>query len=366
MAAPSLPIVPRYLLRQFLPLFGACLVLFLGVLLMNQFLRLFTLAMMKGIPVYWILSCFARLLPSFATLAVPMAFLVAVMLTLGQLSTTGELIALRAAGFSFREITRPFFWTALALTSLLLLVNHKIGPEGYRSFRKAVESASSKMARVDLRPRSFTMLGPWRLFARDYSETTGRLEGVYLVKPGDRSSIRVNAEHGSLKLDPGRGVDLELLDGELQLPNEDPAKFTSGRFDRYRVHLPLSGAPAVARELDIQELNTRALGRRIADPETKPDRRREYRVEAALRSASAFSPFVFFWLAAPLGLGLKRRARGGDFITSLGVLFAFYGLLVVGVSLGRRHDLLAPLAPWLADGAGLCAGAWLTRRAAKL
>lgn len=366
MAAPSLPIVPRYLLRQFLPLFGACLALFLGVLLMNQFLRLFSLAMMKGIPAYWILSCFARLLPSFATLAVPMAYLVAVMLTLGQLSHTGELIALRSAGFSFREITRPFFWAGAALTALLLLVNHKTGPEGFRSFRKAVSAASQKMARLDLRPRSFTVLGPWRLYARDYQETTGRLEGVYLVKPGERSAVRVNAEHGTLKLDPGRGVDLELLDGELQLPNEDPARFTSGRFDRYRVHLPLGGGPEVPRDLDIQELNTAGLRRRIADPETKPDRRREYRVEAALRSASAFSPFVFFWVAAPLGLGLKRRARGGDFAASLGVLFVFYGLLVLGVSLGRRHDLLAPVAPWLADAAGLCAGAWLTRRAVKL
>ncbi len=366
MAAPSLPIVPRYLLRQFLPMFGACLVLFLGVLLMNQFLRLFTLAMMKGIPAYWILSCFARLLPSFATLAVPMAFLVSVMLVLGQLSTTGELMALRAAGFSFRDITRPFFWAAVLLTGLLLLINHKTGPEGYRSFRKAVEGASSKMARLDLRPRSFTTLGPWRLFARDYHETTGRLEGVYLVKPGDRTSIRVNAENGTLTLDPGRGIDLELLDGELQLPNEDPAKFTSGSFARYRVHLPLAGGPAVSRELDIQEMNTPSLRRRIADPETKADRRREYRVEAALRSASAFSPFVFFWLAAPLGLGLKSRSRGGNFVASLGVLFAFYGLLVVGVSFGRRHDALAPLAPWLADVAGFAAGAWLTRRAAKL
>ncbi|MDX6770809.1 MAG: LptF/LptG family permease [Elusimicrobiota bacterium] len=366
MSLPTMPLVPRYLLRQFAPLFGACLALFLGVLLMNQFLRLFTLAMMKGIPVWWILSCFARLLPSFATLAVPMAFLVAVMLTLGHLSSTGELIALRAAGFSFREITRPFFWAALALSVLLLLVNHKTGPEGFRSFRKAVETASSKMARLDLRPRSFTVIGPWRLYARDYAESTGRLEGVYLVKPGDRSAVRVSAEHGSLVLDPGRGISLELLDGELQLPNDEPSKFTSGRFDRYRVHIPLSGGQAAARDLDIQELNTARLRERSADDKTPPDRRREYRVEAALRSASAFSPLVFFWIAAPLGLGLKRSARGGDFAASLGVLFVFYGLLVVGVSAGRRHDLLAPLAPWLADAAGLCAGAWLSRRAARL
>jgi lipopolysaccharide export system permease protein len=366
MSAPSFPLVPRYLLRLFFPLFGACLALFLGVLLMNQFLRLFSLAMMKGIPVWWILDCFARLLPSFATMAVPMAFLVSTMLTLGQLNSSGELMALRSAGFSFRDITRPFFWTGALLMALLLYINHKAGPDGFRSFRARLTNASQQMARVDLRPRSFTPLGPWRLYARDYEERTGRLAGVYLVKPGEAAGVRVSAEQGSLRLDPGRGLDLELFDGELQLPNEDPKRFTSGRFERYRVHMPLAGAPPPPRDLDIQEMSTPRLRERIDDPNTSADRRREYRVETALRSASAVSPFVFFWIAAPLGLGLKRRARGGDFAASLAVLFAFYGLLVVGVSTGRRSDALAPVAPWLADAVLLGVGAWLTRKAARL
>ncbi|MDE2144084.1 MAG: LptF/LptG family permease, partial [Elusimicrobia bacterium] len=108
-----MPILPRYVLRQFLPTFGAGLVLFFSVLLMNQFLRLFTLAVMKGLPPAWILACFARLLPSFASLTVPMAYLVATMITLGALTDSGEVMALRSAGFAYDEIVRPFFWTAV-------------------------------------------------------------------------------------------------------------------------------------------------------------------------------------------------------------------------------------------------------------
>src|SRR5437870_2995312 len=147
-----MPILPRYILRQFLPTFGAGLALFLGVLLMNQFLRLFTLAVMKGLPAWWILSCFARLLPSFASLAVPMAFLVSSMVTLGGLTDTGEVMALRAAGFSFYEIARPFLWLAVVLSVLLLGINHKFGPEGFHSFRKRTSEAAQKMAKIDLRP----------------------------------------------------------------------------------------------------------------------------------------------------------------------------------------------------------------------
>ena len=359
-----MPILPRYILRQFLPTFGAGLSLFLGVLLMNQFLRLFTLAVMKGLPLGWILSCFARLLPSFASMAVPMAFLVATMVTLGQLADAGETMALRAAGFSYYEIVKPFLWTALVLSALLLLINHKVGPDGFRSFRKRTSEAGQKMAKIELRPRVFTPLGPWRLYAREADNLTGRLEGVYLVKPNRFEPMRINAERGKLTLDPGAGVDLELEDGQLQLPNTaDPERFTSGRFERYNVFLPMMES-AAPREPDMQEIPTRLLRERMADAATEVEKRLEYAVEIAARSAGALSPFIFFWVAAPLGLGLKRRARGANFAVSLGLMFAYYGLLVVGISLGRRHAALAPVAPWLGDAIGLVVGAWLTRRAA--
>ncbi|MBI3289327.1 MAG: LptF/LptG family permease [Elusimicrobia bacterium] len=358
-----MPILPRYLLRQFFPVFGACIALFLGVLMMNQFLRLFSLAMMKGIPAWWILSCFVRLLPSLASLAVPMAFLVATMVTLGQLAETGEVMALRASGFSFSEITRPFLWLALALSAAMLLINHKMGPEGFHSFKKRTSEAAQKVARVELRPRSFAPLGPWRLYARDSDPLSGRLEGVYLVKPGQSQGIRINAESGTLTTEPERGISLELVDGQLQLPSDDPERFTTGRFARYRVFVPLSAA-AAPRELDMQEMNTARLRERASLAQTPRERRLEYRVESTLRTVGALSPFVFFWIGAPLGLGLKRRARGADFATSLLVMFAFYGLMVVGVSVGRRHEALASVAPWLGSAVGLITGAWLSRRAA--
>lgn len=359
-----MPILPRYVLRQFVPIFGACVALFLGVLMMNQFLRLFSLAMMKGIPVWWILACFARLLPSLAALAVPMSFLVAAMVVLGHLSDSGEITALRASGFSYGQITRPLLWASLVLSLLLLGINHKLGPDGYHSFKKRTSEAAQKLARVELRPRSFTALGPWRLYARSSDAKTGELEGVYLVKPGQKQGMRINAEKGRLASDPGRGVTLELLDGQLQLPSNEPERFTSGRFDRYSVFVPLTLPAALPRELDMQEMSTSKLRARAADPALAKDKRLEYRVEAAVRTVGALSPFVFFWVGVPLGM-IKRRARGSDFAAGLGVMFLFYGLLVVGVSLGRRHESLASIAPWLCDATGLIAGFFLTRKAAS-
>ena len=356
-------ILQRYFLRLFAPVFGLCLAVFTGVLVMNQFLKLFNLAVMKGISLFWIAACFARLLPYFLSLALPMAFLVATLVTLGQLSENGEVTALRASGFSFSEMTRPFLLVAVGLTGLLLAINHKYAPEGFHSFRKQYLHAAQQIARVDLTPGSFMRLGPWKLYARQADQASGRLEGVYLVRaePG-HASVRVNARAGRLRLDAGRGVALELEDGELLLPNADPRRYTAGRFARYRVSVPLA-APLGAREQDIPEINSAGLKARREDPATTPQHRVEYAVEFAVRSAAAFSPFVFFWIAAPLGLSFTKHSRGAGFAASLAILLLFYGLLAFGIGLGRRQESLASFAPWAADAACLALGVWLTRRA---
>jgi len=363
-AAP-LRILPGYLLRIFLPIFLLCIGVFTGVLLMKDFLKLFNMALLKGISPFWIAGCFARLLPYFLCLALPMAFLVATLLTLGQLSEHGEVMALRASGFSFLELTWPFLSLALGFSGLLLYLNHKAAPEGFHSFRKQYSIAAQQVSRVDLEPGKFMRLGPWKLYARKAEPDTGRLEGVYLVRSEPKkSSLRVSARSGLFIVEEGRALNLQLFDGTLQMPNiQEPEKFTAGRFARYRLRVPVTGPVENQRDLDIPEIDSQGLRERLAAPETTAQHRNEYAVELSLRSATALAPFVFFWIAAPLGLRLTRHSRGMGFALSLLVLMTYYGLIAVGIGVGRRQNRLASSAPWLANAAGLALGAVLTRRA---
>ncbi|MBI4375800.1 MAG: LptF/LptG family permease [Elusimicrobia bacterium] len=370
-----MPILPRYFLRQFLPIFFLCLLLFAGVLLMNHFLKLFNLALMRGISPLWIAGCFARLMPFILSLALPMAYLVAVMLSLGQLAERGEIMALRASGFSFAEMTWPLLAVGALLSGLLLYLNHKASPEGFHSFRKQQALAAQKIMRLDLEPSSMIELGPWKLSAAEVKKDTGELAGVYLLRqktgdknpqgPGnDQRSLRITAARGRLSLDKGRQIQLELEDGQIQIPNPDPLKFSAGTFRRYRVSIPLVPTGPLQRNPDIQELTTAQLRGRIASPQTEPQHRVEYRVEAAVRSAAALSTFIFFWIGAPLGVQMGRHSRSLGFVISLLVLFGFYALIALGIGVGRRYEPLSDIAPWAPDAAGMIAGLWLTARAA--
>ena len=349
-------ILTRYLLRTYLPTFLLALGVFLFVLLMQYFLRLFNLALIKGISFFWILGCFARLLPYFLSLALPMAFLVALLMTLGGLCESGEVMAMRASGFSFNEILAPFFLLALSLSGLLLYINHKASPEGFQSFRNAYSQASERVARVRLEPRTFFPLGDWRFYAEEVGPN-GEVSGVRLVKlRGQYQRLRIWAKDGRAIIEPGRGVSLELRSGSLQWPNDLPDSLTTASFGTYRLFVPFVDYKKVHRDPDLQELNTRSLREILRKGVLEPARQREYATEAALRSAGAVAPFALFWIACPLGLRLERRSRALGFAFSLLTMFAFYGLLALGVGLGRRSLGLSAWGPWIPDAASLIAG----------
>ncbi len=361
-------LLSRYLLRMFLPAFALTLALFSGILWMNQFLRIFSLAVMKGISPSWVLGCFTRLLPFLLSLSIPMAYLVALLLTIGQCAESGEMLALRSSGFSFFQITSPFLASAAVLAALLLYLDHKASPEAFHAFREQFARASQKISRIDLEPGTFMHLGPFRLYAAEASGKTGLLRQATLLRSQgpEGEALQITAPLGRIRVASGRELTLDLEKGEIIFPNRDPKRFTAGAFDGYRLSLPLTLSEDDKRDPDLQELATLRLLGRARNPKAEAYRRAEAAVEISLRSAVALSPLVFFWLGTPLGLlGIGRHGRGAAFGLSLVILLAYYGLITLGINLGRRHAALAYPAPWAADALGLVAGGFMVREALK-
>lgn len=353
-------ILTRYLVASYIPPFVLALGIFLFVLLMNYFLRLFNLAVMKGISLAWIFYCFGQLLPFFLSMALPMAFLVALLLTLGQFSESGEILALRSSGFSFRNILAPYFFLAASLSGFLFYVNHLASPRGFHAFRDAYARAVSSVSHLELEPRTLTRMGEWEIYAEEVVRGEGRLRGVRLVKrQGNYKRLRISAPEGRARIERGRGLRLELRSGTLIWPNDDPGSHAASTFGLYRMFMPFKDDKTEHRAADMQEIDTPSMRARLSEGVLEENKRREYRTEIAVRSAAAAAPFVLFWVACPLGLVLERRSKARGFALSLAVMFGFYGLLAFGIGLGRRGAGASSWGPWLPDAACLLCGAYL-------
>src|SRR4051812_42438221 len=97
----------RYLFSEILLPFSGALVFFLFVLLMFQIINLVDFFVVHKVSAFWILQLLSYLGLSLLQPAVPIAFLLAVLLGIGRLSTDGEILAMRAAGLSPAQILRP-------------------------------------------------------------------------------------------------------------------------------------------------------------------------------------------------------------------------------------------------------------------
>ena len=94
----------RYLISEILPPFFFGLAAFTFILLIARILKLVELVVTRGVPLFQTAKLFSLILPSFLELTVPMAFLLAILLGLGRMSSDQELLAMKAGGISPLQI----------------------------------------------------------------------------------------------------------------------------------------------------------------------------------------------------------------------------------------------------------------------
>jgi lipopolysaccharide export LptBFGC system permease protein LptF len=361
-------IFPKYIAKLLLPYMALAAAVFTAVLFMNHFARLLTEAVKYGAPFGWVFFSMAQLAPSMLALSLPMSFQLAVLLTLGLLSERGELMALRAAGFSFRQISWPAGIAAILLCTLLLWLNNFASPAGYRRFADSSRAVQHNISKLNMEPRTIVQIGQWRFYADSVDQASGALGQVLLYRypePDDPNgwTLRITAPTGHYSM--GNGFGLELFGGEMQrVDSNDAEKVVLADFKKYSVLIPL-GAAAGQRNISLDEMSTPQIISGSGDPKLTEQRAAEYRLEAAMRLAMSFSPLMFFWISCPLAFSMTSRNRAAAMGVSILILFVFYGLTAASMALGRREHALAWWSPWMPDALGMLAGFFLWRRAAR-
>src|SRR3954470_2381393 len=99
-------ILSRYILAEFLQNLLLGLVIFTFVLLLDHLFELIDLLLNKGVGLGLTLQLLGLLLPSSLQLTLPMACLLAALLTYGRLSENNEVTAFRASGLAAWSYTK--------------------------------------------------------------------------------------------------------------------------------------------------------------------------------------------------------------------------------------------------------------------
>ncbi|MGZ3589866.1 MAG: LPS export ABC transporter permease LptF [Thermodesulfobacteriota bacterium] len=339
-----------YILKEIVPIFLIGLMVFTVILLMDKILKLIELVVNRGASLSNILMLFVFISPSFLILTIPIAVLLATLLTFGRLSSDSEVTAFKASGMSLYQLFIPI--SVFALCTFLLssfLVFYGL-PWGNRGFKSTLFLIARSKADIEIKERVFSDTFSGLVVYVDRVPLQGkRMEGILIYDERDKEkSNTIIAKEGFLiKNGPDQDIILRLITGDIHRYEPKLQTFQKIKFDTYDLKLELAKtSKAIEKKLKDKEMSIDDIQEKIKEVKKKGGDTIPYEVEIHKRYAIPFTCIVFALMGVPLGIQPRRSGRSYGFILSILILLAYYISVTVSELLAMKKTMPPLLAGW--------------------
>ncbi|MEG1587651.1 MAG: LptF/LptG family permease, partial [Bacteroidales bacterium] len=207
-----------FILQTFLPVFCMTFFICLFIVLM-QFLWKYVDEMVgKGLEMKVLFELFFYAALSLAPMALPLAVLLASLMTFGNLGERLELLAMKAAGVSLIRIMRPLIVTIAIIAVGAFFFQNEILPRSQVKLYSLLFSMRHKSPELDIPEGVFYKeIDGYNLFVKHKNRDTGMLYDVmiYDISGSFEDAAVIVADSGKLKMtDDKRYLFLTLWNGE--------------------------------------------------------------------------------------------------------------------------------------------------------
>jgi len=132
-------LIDRFVSRELIVnVLFAILVLRLVLVVGNIFRKLLPLLVNHDVPLEYLLTFIAYVLPFSLIFTIPWGLLTAILLVFGRLSADNELIALRSNGVSVTRVCLPLLVLAIISTAICLWLNVDVAPAAQEKLRSTI------------------------------------------------------------------------------------------------------------------------------------------------------------------------------------------------------------------------------------
>lgn len=358
-----LKILPRYILKEFLGVLLASAMVFTFVLIMEKLFDLMAMALSRGVGLMALGELLGLFIVPLLSLTIPMASLMAGLLTYGRLSEQGEVMALRASGFSFPSFIWPPLVFGLLVSVALLPLNHRLSPKIQCRFRDRFETLAKRNPTARLEARTFFEIDDYRIFLEGVSKNKRDLQGISVYKESGQTFTHIYARTGTAATTPQGDFVLRLNDGTIHQPDSrDPQKHALSDFQAYTLTIPLAGQSTEMRSFKLREMQTSELKAHLKNSLSQGGPKPEaYKTEVAKRWALAFAPVAVLVVGIPLGITLER-GRAVGYGMSLLIILIYYLLLLAGITFSGNGRIPPVLGLWLPNFCMAATGIFFLRR----
>jgi len=368
--APWRPtILDRYLVGELggPSLFG--LSAFTLIFVATQILAIGRLVSEEHAPLWAAVEYFLWDMPAYLLLVIPMAMLLGTLLAMQRLSSESEVTAMKAGGISLSRIVTPLLLVGLVVSLVALAVQELFVPfanDKAAYIRQAaiehVSPASSNLQAVVALPGG----GKQVTIANGLDVATQTLLGVTVIRYDAQQKPRE-----MMVADRARYVP----------PTWTFENSTTYHFDpdggEYTTVAPVAVVDVGERPNQIakqkieitnpEDLSRAEIKDRLDSGHLSPQQRNIFTATYASKLARPFAAFVFTLIAVPFGL---RPVRGGGtglgFGLAVAIVFVYYVISTVFLSIGSASTWLAGPAAWTPNLLFTVIGATLLRRASRV
>jgi lipopolysaccharide export system permease protein len=360
----------RYIFEEILGTFiGACIFI-LFILLMFQALRLAEFLIVHGAPGILLVKLAFYMIVSFLPSALPLAFLISVLIAFGRLSADSELVAMKASGLSVARLSAPITLFAIVIVGLSVALNIEWVPASVTAFKNTQIKIGNSRAVAAVKEGTFTTgFFDLLLFADKVDNQRNRLHRVFIYDEREVKNpmtyVATEAEIVPVKASTelGAAIMLRLFHGSMHHSNLETHTYEKIDFDSYYLYLKMdegSDSALLKPHMILQD----DLINKIKTYGIDTYEGREFRGEYWRRYATAFSPLIFVFLGIGFGAFRNRTAKSGAILTGFVILIVYWTLQTVGTTAVLRGSLPAFFAMQLPNFVMLVVGIISFRRAA--
>jgi LPS export ABC transporter permease LptF len=321
------------------------------VMLLGNMIKIADLIINKGVAIYAVSKLFLFMIPSLLTYILPIASLVAVLLSLGRLSNDNEIVAIRASGINLFSLILPLLIVGLILSLILVVFNDRVIPYAHYATRKTLVEVGIKNPAAALEPGVFiNSFQKYILFI--YRIDRNKLTNVRIYEPQgeDKPARTIVAKQGEFIAVPEKNmVKLKLMHGTSDEPDpENPTRFYKLNFKTYFMALNLAQMQdkdkieKKPKDMTIQELQNEIKKIKKEGIDPKP-----LVTEINKKISLAFSCLVFMLLGTPLAIITRRREKSINFGVAFFIVGVYYILLMGSEALSLQGYLEPSIAMWI-------------------
>ncbi len=370
-------LLDRYIAKQILvTAFFAVGVLSLVLVFGNVFKQLLDLLVNHDVPIEYILSFMAYILPFSLTFTIPWGFLTAVLLVFGRLPAENEPNALRSMVVSISRICFSLGLIAIACVGVCLWINVDVAPKAQQKMKAALFNIATS--------NPIAMFGSDQIIDEFPNKKiyVSRKEGTKLFdilmydlsERGEPVSV-VHAREGSLQTDLSNASDPQVL---LELKNAsyeqhdsaDPrnlAKIRQG-ITIEKIPLPISLKELYERNKVRRGLTQMTLSELMVQKNAGHQDIAQLtaaKTEVNKRFSFSLASFAFALIGVPLAITAQRKETSVGFLLSLVVAFVYFFFIILANAVRENPRFHPELLIWAPNVLFISLGAFLFWRLSR-